>query len=349
MELALLRPVPDFLCNDPFSHPGAWLNLPALLITLLVTAILVIGIRESATTNAVLVAVKIGVVLFVICVGAFYVNPANWTSLPPSNRVFTEDLTTIPELAAAAVKSEAMPTAEADKRIDAITQQVGSLYVEKEKLTPAEVRERIDAVKGQIKALYLETARLPEKEADERIQQLTAEVRAVSRVERKRKELQKEVDAGAMSAADRDAEIAKLKADLAESRIPEVAKVLAARLKDHQINQTQADDLLKQAKKDDAYLPASPEEEALAQRLLADVEEKAPHNATEKWGILGYLGLNSSLESIDDRIRSPFMPYGLAGVVFGASIVFFAYIGFDAVSTHSEEAKKPGATCPSPS
>src|SRR5438874_925355 len=43
--------VPDFLCSDPFSHSGAWFNLPALLITLLVTVILVIGIRESATTN----------------------------------------------------------------------------------------------------------------------------------------------------------------------------------------------------------------------------------------------------------------------------------------------------------
>ena len=40
------------------------------------------------------------------------------------------------------------------------------------------------------------------------------------------------------------------------------------------------------------------------------------------------------------------MPYGLAGIIFGASIVFFAYIGFDAVSTHSEEAKKPQRDVP---
>src|ERR1700722_1919317 len=50
--------VPDFLVNDPFSTSGAWLNLPAFGITLLVTVILVIGIRESATSNAVLVIVK---------------------------------------------------------------------------------------------------------------------------------------------------------------------------------------------------------------------------------------------------------------------------------------------------
>ena len=40
------------------------------------------------------------------------------------------------------------------------------------------------------------------------------------------------------------------------------------------------------------------------------------------------------------------MPYGLAGIIFGASIVFFAYIGFDAISTHAEEAKKPQRDVP---
>ena len=40
---------------------------------LVVTVVLVRGIRESATTNAILVAVKLGVVLFVIGVGAFYI------------------------------------------------------------------------------------------------------------------------------------------------------------------------------------------------------------------------------------------------------------------------------------
>jgi amino acid transporter len=339
-------PVPDFLCHDPFSHPGAWLNLPALLITLLVTAILVIGIRESATTNAVLVAVKVGVVLFVIGVGVFFIDPANWVGQSPSKRIFPEDRTTIPELAAAAVKSDTIPTQEAERRIDAITRQIRELYTEKAKLTPPEARDRIDEVKRQIQALYQETARLPETEAKARVQQLTAEVRGLNRVERKRKELQQQVDAGAMTAADRDAEMEKFKASLAISNKPATDKDLAARLQKGQINQTQAEDLAKQAKNEDAYLPATPEEEAVARRLLAVVEKEAPHNATEKWGILGYLGLNSSLESIDNRIRSPFMPYGLAGVVFGASIVFFAYIGFDAVSTHSEEAKKPQRDVP---
>ena len=39
---------------------------------------------------------------------------------------------------------------------------------------------------------------------------------------------------------------------------------------------------------------------------------------------------------------TPFMPYGWAGVMTGAAVVFFAYIGFDAVSTTAEEAKTRG-------
>src|SRR6202040_2139576 len=61
--------VPAFLIHDPFTTTGAWFNLPAAAITLAVTVVLVIGIRESATTNAVLVGVKVGVVLFVILAG----------------------------------------------------------------------------------------------------------------------------------------------------------------------------------------------------------------------------------------------------------------------------------------
>ena len=43
---------------------------------------------------------------------------------------------------------------------------------------------------------------------------------------------------------------------------------------------------------------------------------------------------------------SPFMPYGWTGVVQGAAMVFFAYIGFDAVSTAAEETKNPQRTLP---
>jgi basic amino acid/polyamine antiporter, APA family len=62
---------------------GSVLNLPAVLIVALVTVVLVIGIRESAGVNTVLVAIKLAAVLFVIGVGAFYVNPANWHPFAP--------------------------------------------------------------------------------------------------------------------------------------------------------------------------------------------------------------------------------------------------------------------------
>ncbi len=42
----------------------------------------------------------------------------------------------------------------------------------------------------------------------------------------------------------------------------------------------------------------------------------------------------------------PFMPYGFSGVMTGAAVVFFAYIGFDAVSTTAEEAKNPSRDMP---
>ena len=55
-------------------------NLPALCIALLITCILVVGIRESATFNAGIVIVKVSVVLFVVYVGTGYINTSNWGS-----------------------------------------------------------------------------------------------------------------------------------------------------------------------------------------------------------------------------------------------------------------------------
>src|SRR5579864_6393438 len=53
-------------------------NLPAFIIALFITAVLVIGIKESARFNATIVTIKVGVVLFVIALGARYINSANW-------------------------------------------------------------------------------------------------------------------------------------------------------------------------------------------------------------------------------------------------------------------------------
>ena len=59
-------------------------NLPAFLIVMLLTAILVVGIRESAWFNAAMVAVKMVIVVFFLVVGAFYVQPANWSPFAPN-------------------------------------------------------------------------------------------------------------------------------------------------------------------------------------------------------------------------------------------------------------------------
>jgi len=53
-------------------------NLPAFLIALVITTILVIGIKESARFNTGIVAVKVSVVLFVIALGSRYINTSNW-------------------------------------------------------------------------------------------------------------------------------------------------------------------------------------------------------------------------------------------------------------------------------
>jgi basic amino acid/polyamine antiporter, APA family len=66
-----------------FVATGSVVDLPAIIITALVTIILVKGIRESATFNATMVGVKLAIVLFVIAVGAFYVNPDNWHPFAP--------------------------------------------------------------------------------------------------------------------------------------------------------------------------------------------------------------------------------------------------------------------------
>jgi basic amino acid/polyamine antiporter, APA family len=53
-------------------------NLPAFIIALVITFVLVIGIKESARFNATIVVIKVAVVLFVIALGAHYIDTKNW-------------------------------------------------------------------------------------------------------------------------------------------------------------------------------------------------------------------------------------------------------------------------------
>jgi APA family basic amino acid/polyamine antiporter len=208
--------IPDSLSNDPFTLETATgsmvgVNLPAILLMALCTVVLVVGIRESVTTNAILVAIKLGVVLFVIGVGCWYINPDNWTKIPPEERKTTD-------------------TGELLRRNSEVA-----------RLVPESERHPVPSGQTLLR------------------------------------------------------------------RHPEIEKVVSA-------------DELK--------------------------EIKGMKGEEGKWGLISLLGLNRWLEPVDDRYRGPFLPYGLSGIMVGAALVFFAYIGFDAISTHSEEAKRPQRDVP---
>src|SRR5688500_1302575 len=83
--------LPDAFTNAPFTvegthtlvPTGAVMNLPAVLLVLLLTTLLVIGIRESARFNNIVVFVKIAIVFLVIGFGFMFVNADNWTPFIP--------------------------------------------------------------------------------------------------------------------------------------------------------------------------------------------------------------------------------------------------------------------------
>jgi basic amino acid/polyamine antiporter, APA family len=75
--------LPVWMSAAPAAAEGAVINLPAIIIVLLIMVLLVVGVRESARFNAVMVAVKVAAVLFFIAAGAWYVKPENWTPFMP--------------------------------------------------------------------------------------------------------------------------------------------------------------------------------------------------------------------------------------------------------------------------
>jgi len=259
--------VPEWLCGDPFTEikdTGMYplLNLPALVIVVLTTIVLVIGIRESARTNAILVAIKLAVVLLVIAVGWQYINTANWSEIPVTDRLLPQERD-MPGLVKEHLKQdEQMAGASRDElnaRTVRLTQQLKAAY-------------RKEWVRD-------ETARLEREE-----------------------EISPQAAAEQIAAVERQAQEALE-------------------------GQTAAD-------------------KAIVAELLPAVHEKGEDKVAEKWGVLALLGLNQWLVPIDDAVRNPFAPYGLSGIMLGASIVFFAYIGFDSISTHAEEARRPQRDVP---
>ncbi len=84
--------LPKIIANSPFDFnpstgklvaTGSILDLPAVLISVLVTVVLVKGIKESSIFNTLMVIVKLAVVIFVIVLGVFYIKVENWFPFAP--------------------------------------------------------------------------------------------------------------------------------------------------------------------------------------------------------------------------------------------------------------------------
>jgi APA family basic amino acid/polyamine antiporter len=76
---ALMQPV--FVAGH---YTGAWFNLPGFLIVMILTVILVLGIRESAGANALMVSVKIIAILIFLVAASRYVQVSNWQPFMPN-------------------------------------------------------------------------------------------------------------------------------------------------------------------------------------------------------------------------------------------------------------------------
>ena len=74
--------IPAALTNPPGTD-GGLVNIPAMVIILLVTVLLVIGVKESVRVNTVIVCIKIGVILLFLYLAFGHIRPANWVPFMP--------------------------------------------------------------------------------------------------------------------------------------------------------------------------------------------------------------------------------------------------------------------------
>ena len=71
------------LFTEGWTHTGAVLNVPAMLIVGVITVLLVLGIKESATFNNVIVGIKMMVILAFLAIGVAYIQRENWQPFIP--------------------------------------------------------------------------------------------------------------------------------------------------------------------------------------------------------------------------------------------------------------------------
>jgi APA family basic amino acid/polyamine antiporter len=86
--------VPYQWSHSPFEHDAVtgvhgMMNLPAIFILLVLTALLIRGTKESAFVNGLIVILKTSIVLLFICIGWHFINPANHTPLIPPPTTYT--------------------------------------------------------------------------------------------------------------------------------------------------------------------------------------------------------------------------------------------------------------------
>jgi amino acid transporter len=307
--------VPEFLCHDPFSLPGAWLNLPAVLILGLVTVILVIGIRESAASNTVLVLVKLGVIFFVIAIGAGYVSTKNWFDIRPEERKTAEqiEISNVANELAKAENSALNSARDIAKLFDRSARDVAIRMVKEEK--------------GQPSKPFTEKYTVPEKSDLKRRGDILREHALAVYIRQRTTAIIDTLKARDKITEEQAAQLRNRAEGYVDRRLDALAE--------------------KYAKEGGAALKQiDPEQKARADVVIAAARERGEKEAAKKWGLLGHFGINKWLTSIDDAVRGNYFPYGLSGMMVGAALVFFAFIGFDSISTHSEEARNPQRDVP---
>jgi APA family basic amino acid/polyamine antiporter len=84
--------LPASICQSPFMYDaqgwhstGAIINFPAVFIILMMTTLLVVGIKESAKFNNIIVLIKVSVILLFIGFGISHINVDNWVPFIPEN------------------------------------------------------------------------------------------------------------------------------------------------------------------------------------------------------------------------------------------------------------------------
>jgi hypothetical protein len=188
---------------------------------------------------------------------------------------------------------------------------IGAGYVMKSNWTEVPFEERILPQRHGIRGASREVAnRAGEADRDERARKLERQAIAKYAIDRAETISRDRLGAGAETRQESDARVAKARQKYA------------------------------------ADLPTTDADRKSVDDVLAASLQFAKESEVANWGMMAKLGVNEQLAKIDDSTRTKFVPYGVSGIMLGAALVFFAFIGFDSISTHAEEAVRPNRDVP---